>query len=112
MKINGPGVVGNRSGVGAGHFLSGCCAGLSELGIAFLGDECHAIFLQPFQTGLLHNEVCCEAVPGLDNNVFDPILEATKDAIIEPWTAIVASVPLSARSLEFCHHLPSASLCT
>ena len=59
------------------------------------------IFLQPFQTGLLHNEVCGEAAPGLDNNVFDPILEATGDAIIEPWTSIVASVPLSARFLEF-----------
>ena len=67
-------------------------------------------FLQPFQTGLLHNEVSGEAVPGLDNNVFDPILEATGDAIIEPWTAIIASGPQRARSLELCHHLPSASL--
>ena len=79
--------------------MSECCAGLTELCLAFRGDECHANLLQPFQTGL-------------DNNVVDPILESTGDATMEPWTAIVASVPQRARSLEFCHHLPSASLCT
>ncbi len=93
-------------------FRASVALGSVNLGLAFRGDGCHANFLQPFQTGLLHNEVCGEAVPGLDNNVFGPTLEATGDAIIEPRTAISASVPLSARSLDFCHHLPSAALCT
>ena len=79
--------------------MSECCAGLTELCLAFCGNACHANFLQPFQTGL-------------DNNVFDPILEATWDAIIEPWTAIIARVPQRTRYLELCHHLPSASLRT
>ena len=104
MKINGPGIAGNRSrvvvgGGGGTTCLSECCAGLTELCLAFRGDECRANFLQPFQTGL-------------DNNVFDSILEATGDAIIEPWTAVIASVPQRAKPLEFCHHLPSVSLCT
>ena len=89
--------------------MSECCAGFTELCLAF---SVEMRIVQPFQTGLLHKKVCGEAVPRLDNRVFDTILEATGDAIIEPWTAIVASVPLSARSLEFCHHLPSASLRT
>ena len=41
-------------------------------------------FLQQFQTGLLHDEVCGEAATGLDNDEFDPTLDATGDAIIEP----------------------------
>ena len=72
MKIYRSGVVGNTSGVGGGTtLLSECCAGLTELCLAFCGKSCHANFLQPFQTGL-------------DSHVFDPILEATWDAVIEP----------------------------
>ena len=78
MQINGPGVVGNMSGVGVEQllFFSECCAGLTELCLADPWDECHSTFLQPFQTGL-------------DNSVFDPILEATGDAISEPgWQSL------------------------
>jgi len=95
----GPGLWGKGRGCWQNSFLSECFAGLTELCIAFCGNACHAKFLQQFQTGL-------------DNNVFDHILEATWDAIIEPWTAIIASVPQRTMSLELCHHLPSTSLRT
>ena len=96
----GPGLWGIGHGWWAGQlFLSERRVGLTELCTVVRGDECHASFLQQFQTGL-------------DHNVYDPMLEATGDAIIEPWAAIIASVPQRARFLEFCHHLPSASLRT